>query len=67
MHRSVLTGLQMIAPPPHPTKVFSRTPDALAWLSPHIQALCGADATFAELLAAVDRLCDAFRAARPPQ
>jgi hypothetical protein len=64
MHRSVLTGLQMIAPPPHPTKVFSRVPDAVAWLAPYIQALCGADATAAELLAAVDRLCDGFRAAR---
>jgi hypothetical protein len=65
MHRSVLTGLQMIAPPPHPTKVFSRTPDAIAWLAPHVQALCGADATSAELLSAVERLCAAFRAARP--
>ncbi|HEY5148160.1 MAG TPA: hypothetical protein VII82_15405 [Polyangiaceae bacterium] len=64
MHRSVLTGLQMIAPPPHPTKVFSRTPDAVAWLAPYVQALCGADATAAELLAAIDRLCDGFRSAR---
>jgi hypothetical protein len=65
MHRSVLTGLQMIAPPPHPAKVFSRTADAVAWLAPHVQALCGPDATAADLLNAVERLCDAFRAARP--
>lgn len=64
MHRSILTGLQMIAPPPHPTKVFSRTPDAVGWLAPHVQALCGPDATAADLLAAVDRLCEAFRESR---
>ena len=64
MHRSILTGLQMVAPPPHPTKVFGRTPDAIAWLAPHVQALCGPDATAADLLAAVERMCEAFRASR---
>jgi hypothetical protein len=64
LHRSLLTGLQMIAPPPHPTKIFSRTPDAVAWLAPHVQALCGPDTTAADLLVAVDRLCEAFRASR---
>lgn len=64
MHRSVLTGLQMIVPPPHPTKVFSRTPDSIAWLAPYVQTLCGADATAADLLGATERLCDEFRAAR---
>ncbi|HEX3772462.1 MAG TPA: hypothetical protein VHV30_16405 [Polyangiaceae bacterium] len=65
MHRSVLTGLQMLAPPPHPSKVFSRLPDAIAWLAPHVQTLCGPDATAADLLAATERLCDGFRAGRP--
>ena len=64
MHRSILTGLQMLAPPPHPTKVFSRTPDAVAWLAPHVQSLCGPDAIAADLLAAVEHLCEAFRASR---
>lgn len=64
MHRSVLTGLQMVAPPPHPTKVFSRTPDAVVWLAPHVQALCGHDATVADLIAAVERMSEAFRASR---
>jgi len=66
MHRSVLTGLQMLAPPPHPAKVFGRTPEAVAWLAPYVQRLSGPDATAADLLAAVERLCDFFRAFRPP-
>lgn len=41
MHRSVLTGLNMLAPPPHPMKVFSSTEDAVTWLMPHVQALSG--------------------------
>ena len=64
MHRSVLTGLQMIAPPPHPSKVFGSTREAVVWLAPHVQALCGADATEDELLEGVDALCAAFRGAR---
>ncbi len=64
MHRSILTGLHMIAPPPHPTKIFGATTDAVAWLVPHIQALCGVDATRDDLLAAIEDLCTAFRTAR---
>jgi hypothetical protein len=64
MHRSILTGMQMIAPPPHPTKVFGATSDAVAWLAPHVQALCGADATRDDLTAAIDDLCATFRANR---
>jgi hypothetical protein len=64
--RSILTGLQMIAPPPHPTKVFGVMTDAVSWLAPHVQALCGADATREELLAAIDELCAGFRPMRQP-
>jgi hypothetical protein len=64
MHRSILTGLHMIAPPPHPTKIFGATTDAVTWLAPHIQALCGVDATRDHLLAAIEDLCMAFRTAR---
>lgn len=60
VHRSVLTGLQMLAPPPHPAKVFGTTRDAVAWLAPHVQALCGAGAEPAALLAAVEELCAKF-------
>jgi hypothetical protein len=62
MHRSVLTGLQLIAPSPHPMKVFGATAEAVAWLSPHVQSVCGAEATSAAVLAAVDELCRSFRA-----
>ncbi len=64
MHRSILTGLQMLAPPPHPTKVFGATEHAILWLLPYIQALCGNDTTREDLTAAVDDLCAAFRAMR---
>jgi hypothetical protein len=42
--------------------VFSRTADAVAWLAPYVQSLCGPDATAGELLGAIERLSDAFRA-----
>ncbi|HEX3771271.1 MAG TPA: hypothetical protein VHV30_10420 [Polyangiaceae bacterium] len=64
MHRSVLTGLMLVAPPPHPTKVFGATADAVAWLTPHVQAVCGLDASSHDLTAAVDALCATLRA--PP-
>jgi hypothetical protein len=39
MQRSVLTGLLMLAPPPHPTKVFGVAADAIDWLAPHVRSL----------------------------
>lgn len=63
-HRAVLTGLQMIAPPPHPTKVFGVTADAVKWLSPHVHELCGPESTPEALVSAVDELAQRF-ATRP--
>jgi hypothetical protein len=65
MQRSVLTGLMMIAPPPHPIKVFGTTADAATWLAPYIQAVCGVDATAEGIRAAIDVLCASFRATGP--
>jgi hypothetical protein len=59
--RSMLTGLLMMAPPPHPAKVFGTTRAAVAWLSPHVQALCGPAATPDALYAAVEELGARFR------
>jgi hypothetical protein len=64
MHRSVLTGMQMIAPPKHPTKVFGSLADAVAWLEPYVQELCGPEAKGPEILAAIERLCEIFRGGR---
>lgn len=61
MHRSVLTGIQMIAPPPHPTKVFGNTSDAALWLAPYAKTVCGVEVTSVDLLEAVAELCDAFQ------
>jgi hypothetical protein len=61
MHRSILTGLQMIAPPPHPTKVFGVFPDAVQWLAPHVESLCGVDMAHGEILAGIDDLCATLR------
>jgi hypothetical protein len=62
IHRSVLTGLQMIAPPPHPTKVFGAVDEGVRWLTPYVQTTCGADATADGVLAGVDDLCTRFLA-----
>lgn len=64
MHRSILTGLQMLAPSPHPTKVFGATADATRWILPHVQALCGADTDYDELLAGIEELCEMFQSTR---
>jgi transposase len=64
LHRSILTGMQMLAPPPHPTKVFGATPDAVSWMLPHVHTVCGTDVEGDELLAAIDDFCSTFQAAR---
>jgi hypothetical protein len=64
MQRSVLTGLQLIVRPPHPTKVFGTTADALTWLAPYVTELCGVDATYAAVMEGVEELRARF-AARP--
>jgi hypothetical protein len=66
MHRSILTGLHMLAPPPHPTKVFGTTSDAVQWILPHVHALCGDDFSGAELLTAIEDLCTTFRRTSQP-
>ena len=40
MQRSMLTGMMMLAPPPHPAKVFGTIADSLKWLEPHVQEAC---------------------------
>jgi hypothetical protein len=66
MHRSVLTGLQFLAPAPHPTRVFGKTADSLSWLLPYIGELCGADSSQEELLAAIEEHCRTFRSRSLP-
>jgi hypothetical protein len=41
LHRSILTGFTLLAPPPHPAKVFADVPSAIAFLHPHVERLCG--------------------------
>jgi len=61
-HRAVLTGMQMVVPAPHPTKVFGATDEAVRWLAPHVRELCGVEATPEALGAAVDDLTARFAA-----
>jgi hypothetical protein len=64
LHRSVLTGLQMVVPAPHPTKVFGAVDAAVDWLAPSLQKTCGPEARVEELIAAVREL-DAHFQKRP--
>jgi len=68
LHRSVLTGLQMLAPSPHPTKVFGSTELALDWLAPSVQKTSGPEARVEDLVAAIARLSAHFqrRSVRAP-
>jgi hypothetical protein len=62
MHRSVLTGLMLIARPPHPAKVCATIPDAIAFLMPHLRSLCDPRATHASMVVALDEARAAFEA-----
>ena len=64
IHRSVLTGLQLLVPPPHPTKVFASTPLALRWLEPYVKEVCGPEATTGALVDAVEGLQKRFATRR---
>jgi hypothetical protein len=63
MHRSVLTGLMMLAPPPHPVKVFGTIEESLTFLQPYIRNL-GDSAVASAPLQPVQRLYESFRARR---
>lgn len=64
MHRSVLTGVMMLAPAPHPAKVFANLDAALPWLLSHQTTKLDV----ASVRDAVDRLSSEFlaRPARAP-
>jgi len=62
LHRSVLTGMQMLVPAPHPVKVFGSIPDGVKWLTPHVRGLCGPEASTEALDAAVADLAARFAA-----
>lgn len=49
LQRSMLTGLTMLAPPPHPSKVFGKVADAMEWLAPHLRATCNPSVNVDEL------------------
>lgn len=66
LHRSILTGLQMLAPTPHPLKVFGAVAPAVEWLTPFVRELSEPDVSAAALLAGVDELCAGFVARRAP-
>jgi hypothetical protein len=61
MQRSVLTGLMMLAPAPHPTKVFGGIAPAMAWLAPHLRTLPSASSPDEVALASVLDLYEAFQ------
>ncbi|HKU44784.1 MAG TPA: hypothetical protein VJR89_41785 [Polyangiales bacterium] len=61
MQRSMLTGLMMIAPPPHPAKVFGAIGEALTWLEPQLRTVCNAGLKVDELGAALQEHVEQFR------
>jgi hypothetical protein len=61
MQRSMLAGMMMLAPPPHPTRVFGKLADAAQWLLPHVQAVCDARPDLDELSASLEDHLAQFR------
>ncbi len=62
MQRSVLTGLQLITRPPHPTKVFPKVDEAVLWLAPYLADACGIDATYPKVMAGIHDATTRFAA-----
>lgn len=62
VQRSILTGLILVAFPPHPAKVFATTAEAVHWVVPHLRKLQGPGLTSGDVLASVSGLCDEFQA-----
>ena len=62
MHRSLLTGLMMLAPPPHPSKVFGDVADAVAWLEPHLREASAEFPSGEALIREVEARIERFRA-----
>jgi len=63
VHRGIVTSFNLLAPPPHPVRVFGRVSAALTWLSPYLQDRCGA-APIEVLERDLTALADEIRAAR---
>jgi hypothetical protein len=61
VQRSILTGMMLLAPPPHPVKVFAGVADGVQFLYPHLRALLGQELKLGELLNAVDVHVALFR------
>jgi hypothetical protein len=64
MHRSILTGMHMLVPPPHPTRVFGAVAETVTWVLPHVRDLCGADVGGEALLGAIAEFCATFQLMR---
>src|SRR5262249_25570444 len=64
LHRSLLTGLLLMAAPPHPSKVFSTVRDAVVWLWPYLRKMGDFEATPDEVVAGIDVFCAAFQERR---
>jgi len=60
LQRSLLTGLLLVTPAPHPVKVCGKLDEALLFLSPYLQKL-GGQPNLGELVSAVNALYAAFR------
>jgi hypothetical protein len=60
LDRSVLTGFQLVVPPPHPMKVFGAIEDGTRWLAPYVQKSSGADADEHAMTSAIRQLIAHF-------
>ena len=60
--RSVLTGLQLLAPPAHPAKVYGDVETAVRFLAPHLKSVGASTADADALVLSVEGMCKEFRA-----
>lgn len=60
VHRSILTGMSLVVPPPHPNRITATTDDAIAFLLPYITQSSG-PASLADVRAMVNDLYAALK------
>lgn len=63
VHRSILTGMSILVPPPHPNRITSSIEDAVAFAHPFVVQSSGAVA-MADLRTMVEDLYDTLRSAK---
>lgn len=60
VHRSILTGINLLVPPPHPNRITASIDEAISFVHPHVVKSSG-PITQADVRAMIDELYEALK------